>query len=109
MASVIEVMFLLSFLVFVGLWFFKLYDVLTGMSKFSGGVMWLTLVGLFMSYGLSFITLLNGDYTVFYATVFEFETLLYYLVYLFLFIQLFVVIARRGSGEKGAFKSLGDR
>ena len=38
MASVIEVMFLLSFLIFIGLWFLKLYNVVTGMDKLSNGV-----------------------------------------------------------------------
>lgn len=109
MASMEEVVFLIGFLVFVGLWFFKLYNVVTGFDKFSTGVVWMATIGCFLSYGVTLVSFLSGTYQNIYASLFTLQTWLFYLVWLFLFIELFIYIGRSGTGQRKAYKSLGDK
>lgn len=114
MTNALDIVFILQFLISIGIFLLMVYNVLHKCEKYDLRKGWLFLIGWFLAWGVGIITTMHlytslFTQTTFYIQLFKLETYLMPFVALLFIIQLAFLIAKAAQPSRKAYNSIKQR
>jgi len=107
MADFIDVMFLLSFLVIVGIIFAKFYNLLSKTEWYDIRMTWLLFGAFLFFYGVGMFSFLSDPENILFSVLFTLESLFVTLVFILTVVEQFMYLGKKATGDsRKAYNSL---